>query len=160
MLEIHNTQSQASSQSGSSSSASVTDAHIADEVLDTRRRFRRGIKRKLSKSASSTRSAPPDFPPSVLEDVQRYIHESQQYMTMATRGGHSEDDHSTTAINRGLGGVDSAYVEDFVIANTKCQHVYLCSYPSRVHFDIVYHDAPASTTTISFRPSSPDSSRR
>ncbi|PON33124.1 hypothetical protein PanWU01x14_355290 [Parasponia andersonii] len=33
MLEIHNTQFQASSQSGSSSSASVTDAHIADEVL-------------------------------------------------------------------------------------------------------------------------------
>ncbi|PON33234.1 hypothetical protein TorRG33x02_355240, partial [Trema orientale] len=73
MLEIHNTQSQASSQSGSSSSAFVTDAHIADEVLGTRRKFRRGIRPKLSKSASSTRSVSPDFRPPVPEDVQQYI---------------------------------------------------------------------------------------
>ncbi|PON76724.1 hypothetical protein PanWU01x14_034100 [Parasponia andersonii] len=70
MFEIHNTQSQASSQSSSSSSASVTNAHIVDEVLNTRRRFRRDIGRKLSKFASSTRCAPPDFPPLVPEDVQ------------------------------------------------------------------------------------------
>ncbi|PON55836.1 hypothetical protein PanWU01x14_185140 [Parasponia andersonii] len=70
ILKIQNTLSQASSHSSSSSSTSVTDAHIAYEVLGTRRRFRRGVGRRLSKFASSTRSAPPDFPPPVPEDVQ------------------------------------------------------------------------------------------
>ncbi|PON89589.1 hypothetical protein TorRG33x02_145710 [Trema orientale] len=76
------------------------------------------------------------------------------------RGGYSGDDRSTTVINRGSGGTYSAFVEDFIITSTRCQHVYPCSYLSEVHFDIVSHDAPAPTTTTSFRPSSTDSSRR
>ncbi|PON56528.1 hypothetical protein PanWU01x14_180960 [Parasponia andersonii] len=128
MLEIHNTQPQASSQSGSSSSTSVIDAHIADEVLGTRCRFKR---------------EPP-------------INDDSPVM----RGSHSRDDRSTTAINRGSGGTDSAYAEDFVIASSRYQYVYLCSYPSRVHFNIVYHDAPASAIATLFRQSSTDSSRR
>ncbi|PON89764.1 hypothetical protein TorRG33x02_144440 [Trema orientale] len=128
MLEIHNTQSHASSQSGSSSSASVTNAHIEDEVLGIRRGFRRE--------------------PTIHDD------------SSATRGSHSGDDRSTTAINRGSGGTDSSYAEDFVITCTRCQHVYLCSYPSGVHFDIIWHDAPASATATSFLPSSTDSSRK
>lgn len=83
MLEINNTQSQASSQSGSSSSASINDAHIADEVLGTHRILRKSIRRKLSKFAFSTRSVASDFPLPVPEDVQQYIQESQQYMTTA-----------------------------------------------------------------------------
>ena len=73
MIEIQNTQSQASSQFGLSSSISVSDAHIVDEVLGTHRGFRRGVGHKLSKSASNTRSALSDFSPPVPEDVQQYI---------------------------------------------------------------------------------------
>ncbi|PON35469.1 hypothetical protein PanWU01x14_336230 [Parasponia andersonii] len=76
------------------------------------------------------------------------------------RGSYSGDDRSTTVINRCSGGADNAYTEDFVIASTRRQHVYLYSYPSRVNLNIIYHDAPASATATSFRPSSPDSSRR
>ncbi|PON40294.1 hypothetical protein PanWU01x14_298630 [Parasponia andersonii] len=83
MLEIHNTQSQASSQFSSSSFVFIIDACIADEILDTCRGFRRDIGRKLSKSAYSIISALSNFPPPVPEDVQQYIHESQQYMTIA-----------------------------------------------------------------------------
>ncbi|PON64576.1 hypothetical protein PanWU01x14_122880 [Parasponia andersonii] len=73
------------------------------------------------------------------------------------RGGYSRADRSTTAINRGSSGADSTYAEDFVIVSTRCQHVYLYSYRSRVHFNIVYHDAPTSAIATSFRSSSPDS---
>ncbi|PON39611.1 hypothetical protein PanWU01x14_303910 [Parasponia andersonii] len=46
--------------------------------------------------------------------------------------------------------VDSAYAKNFVIASKRCQYVYPYSYPFKVHFDIVWHDAPAFATATSF----------
>ncbi|PON52301.1 hypothetical protein PanWU01x14_210120 [Parasponia andersonii] len=77
MTKIQNTQSQASFEAGSSPSTSISDAHITDENLDIHCGFRRGVRGKLTRSAPSTRSIPLEFPALVLEDIQRYMHESQ-----------------------------------------------------------------------------------